>query len=79
MHLGAAKVDDCGPAEVLNDYAVGQRHQLPIIGVLNLDATINSNAPDKYQGLDRFAARKAVVADLDAAVRLPLDVPPFPK
>ncbi len=55
------------PAHDVNDYAVGQRHQLPIIGVLNLDATINSNAPDKYQGLDRFAARKAVVADLDAA------------
>jgi valyl-tRNA synthetase len=55
------------PAHDVNDYAVGQRHQLPIIGVLNLDATINSNAPEKYQGLDRFAARKAVVADLDAA------------
>ena len=55
------------PAHDVNDYAVGQRHQLPTIGVLNLDATINSNAPDKYQGLDRFAARKAVVADLDAA------------
>ncbi len=55
------------PAHDVNDYAVGQRHQLPTIGVLNLDATINSNAPEKYQGLDRFAARKAVVADLDAA------------
>jgi valyl-tRNA synthetase len=55
------------PAHDVNDYAVGQRHQLPIIGVLNLDATINHNAPEKYQGLDRFVARKAVVADLDAA------------
>ncbi len=55
------------PAHDANDYAVGQRHQLPIIGVLALDATINEHAPEKYQGLDRFVARKAVVADLDAA------------
>lgn len=55
------------PAHDTNDYAVGQRHQLPIIGVLNLDATINANAPEKYRGLDRFVARKAVVADLEAA------------
>jgi valyl-tRNA synthetase len=55
------------PAHDANDYAVGQRHQLPIIGVLALDATINDHAPDKYRGLDRFKARKAVVADLDAA------------
>ncbi len=54
------------PAHDTNDYAVGQRHQLPIIGVLNLDATINANAPEKYRGLDRFVARKAVVADLEA-------------
>jgi valyl-tRNA synthetase len=55
------------PAHDVNDYAVGQRHNLPIIGVLNLDATINHNAPEKYRGLDRFVARKAVVADLEAA------------
>jgi valyl-tRNA synthetase len=55
------------PAHDANDYAVGQRHQLPIIGVLALDATINEHAPEKYRGLDRFKARKAVVADLDAA------------
>jgi valyl-tRNA synthetase len=54
------------PAHDLNDFAVGQRHRLPIIGVLTLDAKINENAPVKYQGMDRFAARKAVVADLDA-------------
>jgi valyl-tRNA synthetase len=58
------------PAHDTNDYAVGQRHQLPIIGVLNLDATINANAPEKYWGLDRFVARKAVVADLEAAGHL---------
>jgi valyl-tRNA synthetase len=54
------------PAHDANDYAVGQRHQLPIIGILNLDATVNTHAPQPYQGLDRFAARKQVVKDLDA-------------
>ncbi len=54
------------PAHDANDYAVGQRHQLPIIGVLALDATVNDNAPAPYRGLDRFVARKKVVADLDA-------------
>jgi len=55
------------PAHDTNDYQVGQRHKLDMICVLNLDATINSNAPEKYRGLDRFLARKAVVADLEAA------------
>ncbi len=54
------------PAHDTNDYAVGQRHGLPIIGVLTLDAQINENAPVAYRGLDRFVARKKVVADLDA-------------
>ncbi|MDD0817229.1 valine--tRNA ligase [Curvibacter sp. HBC28] len=55
------------PAHDQNDYAVGQRHGLPMICVLTLEAKINDNAPAKYQGLDRFVARKAVVADLEAA------------
>ncbi len=55
------------PAHDTNDYAVGQRHKLDMICVLHLDATINNNAPEKYRGLDRFVARKAVVADLEAA------------
>ncbi|MDO9437028.1 valine--tRNA ligase [Hydrogenophaga sp.] len=55
------------PAHDNNDYAVGQRHGLPQIGVLTLDAAINENAPAKYQGMDRFVARKAIVADLEAA------------
>ncbi len=54
------------PAHDVNDHAVGERHGLPVIGVLALDATINENAPAAYRGLDRFAARKQVVADLDA-------------
>jgi valyl-tRNA synthetase len=54
------------PAHDTNDYAVGQRHGLPSIGVLALDATVNDNAPAPYRGLDRFVARKKVVADLEA-------------
>ncbi|HET8745642.1 MAG TPA: valine--tRNA ligase, partial [Ramlibacter sp.] len=54
------------PAHDPNDYLVGQRHQLPLIGVLTLDARINDNAPAAYRGMDRFAARKQVVADLEA-------------
>ena len=54
------------PAHDVNDHAVGQRHGLPIIGVLTLDAAINDNAPEVYRGLDRFVARKRIVADLDA-------------
>ncbi|AXS79375.1 valine--tRNA ligase [Dechloromonas sp. HYN0024] len=54
------------PAHDFNDYAVGQRHSLPMISILTLDAKINENAPEKYRGLDRFDARKAVVADLEA-------------
>ncbi len=54
------------PAHDQNDYAVGQRHKLPMICVLTLQATVNDNAPAKYRGLDRFVARKAVVADLEA-------------
>jgi valyl-tRNA synthetase len=55
------------PAHDMNDWAVGQRHGLPAISILNLDATVNENAPAKYRGLDRYAARKAVLADLEAA------------
>ncbi|MBK8318283.1 MAG: valine--tRNA ligase [Betaproteobacteria bacterium] len=53
------------PAHDFNDYAVGQRHGLPMISILTLDAKINENAPEKYRGLDRFDARKAIVADLE--------------
>ncbi|MCX7626857.1 MAG: valine--tRNA ligase [Methylophilaceae bacterium] len=54
------------PAHDFNDYAVGQRHKLPMISILTLDARINHHAPQKYQGMDRFEARKAIVADLEA-------------
>ena len=55
------------PAHDFNDYAVGQRHKLTPISILTLDASINDNAPAQYRGLDRFVARKQIVADLDAA------------
>jgi valyl-tRNA synthetase len=55
------------PAHDFNDYAVGQRHKLEMISILTLDAKINDHAPAKYRGLDRFDARKQIVADLEAA------------
>ncbi len=54
------------PAHDFNDYAVGQRHNLPQISIMTLDAKINENAPAKYQGMDRYEARKQIVADLEA-------------
>jgi len=54
------------PAHDFNDYAVGQRHALPMISILTPEAAINGNAPEKYRGLDRYVARKAVLADLEA-------------
>ena len=53
------------PAHDFNDYQVGVRHQLDPISVLTLDAKINDNAPAAYRGLDRFEARKRVLADLE--------------
>ena len=53
------------PAHDFNDYAVGQRHKLEMISILTLDAKINDHAPKEYRGLDRFAARKQIVADLE--------------
>ena len=55
------------PAHDFNDYEIGQRHALPLVNVLEADATLGSSAPVAYRGLDRFAARQRVVADLDAA------------
>jgi len=55
------------PAHDFNDWIVGQRHRLPALAIFNLDATVNDNAPAKYRGLERYAARKAVLADLQAA------------
>lgn len=54
------------PAHDFNDYQVGVRHDLPLINVFTDIATINDNAPEKYRGLDRYVARKQVLADLEA-------------
>lgn len=55
------------PAHDFNDYALGQRHNLEIINIFTDDAAINASAPEQYRGLDRYQARKQIVADLDAA------------
>jgi valyl-tRNA synthetase len=54
------------PAHDFNDYEIGQRHKLPQYNILTDNAAINDQAPEPYRGLDRFEARKVVVADLDA-------------
>ena len=54
------------PAHDFNDYEVGKRHGLQLLNVLNPDATLNDNAPAAYVGLDRFAARARIAADLEA-------------
>ncbi|MGH1484798.1 MAG: valine--tRNA ligase [Cellvibrionaceae bacterium] len=51
------------PAHDFNDYEMGQRHNLPMINIFDDDANINQNSPEKYQGMERFAARKQIVAD----------------
>ncbi len=54
------------PAHDFNDYEVGQRHGLPLINIMTLDATLNDSVPRAYRGLDRFVAREKIIADLDA-------------
>ena len=54
------------PAHDFNDYAVGNRHGLPLVNIFTLDARISDQAPAAYRGLDRFEARKRVLADLQA-------------
>jgi valyl-tRNA synthetase len=54
------------PAHDFNDWQVGHRHGLAPISILTLDARINEHGPEKYRGMDRYEARKAVVADLEA-------------
>ena len=54
------------PAHDFNDYQVGKRHNLPLINIFTKDAAINEVAPEQYRDLDRYAARKQIVADMDA-------------
>ena len=54
------------PAHDPNDFVMGERHDLKFINIMNDDASLNSNVPDKYVGLSREDARKAVLADLES-------------
>lgn len=54
------------PAHDPNDFEVGKRHDLPVIHMMNDDATIAEGIGGKYAGMDRYEARKAMVADLEA-------------
>jgi len=54
------------PAHDFNDYEIGKRHGLPMINVLDADASLNQNAPEAYRGLDRFEARQKILEDLES-------------
>ncbi len=54
------------PGHDFNDYELGKRHALPLINILDANATLNDEVPARYRGLDRFEARKLVVADFEA-------------
>ena len=69
---GALKVT---PAHDFNDFEIGKRHDLAMINIFDENAAVNENAPEKYQGMDRFDARKAIVADMEAAGLLVKIVP----
>mgnify|MGYP002630925804 CR=1 FL=1 len=59
---GAVKVT---PAHDPNDWEMGERHHLDVINILNEDASLNENTPEKFRGLDRFDARKAVIKEIE--------------
>jgi len=60
---GAVKIT---PAHDFNDFEVGKRHDLPMINILDLNAHLNENTPDGYQGMDRFEAREKIIAEMDS-------------
>ena len=59
---GAVKIT---PAHDFNDFEVGRRHKLEMVNIFDRDACLNENAPQAYRGLDRFEARKRIVADME--------------
>ncbi len=61
---GAVKIT---PAHDFTDFEIGRRHGLEMVSVLDERGRLNENAPEAYRGLDRFEARKRVVADMEAA------------
>ncbi|HSN70266.1 MAG TPA: valine--tRNA ligase, partial [Steroidobacteraceae bacterium] len=54
------------PAHDFNDYEIGRRHGLEVLNILTADAALNESVPERYRGLDRYAARERVIADLEA-------------
>ena len=54
------------PAHDFNDYAVGSRHDLPLINIFTVDACINDEAPEAYRGMERYEARRKIIADFEA-------------
>ncbi len=60
---GAVKMT---PAHDFNDFEVGKRHNLKMVNIFDADAQLNENVPDSYQGMDRFAARDKVIAEMEA-------------
>ncbi len=61
---GAVKIT---PAHDFNDFEVGKRHNLEMINIMDAHAHLNDEVPEKYRGMERFAARKAVIADMEEA------------
>ncbi|MBY0611936.1 MAG: valine--tRNA ligase [Beijerinckiaceae bacterium] len=60
---GAVKITS---AHDFNDYEVGKRHNLPLFNIMTPEAKLNDSVPEAYRGLDRYEARKRVVADIEA-------------
>jgi valyl-tRNA synthetase len=60
---GAVKIT---PAHDFNDFEVGRRHKLPQINIFDISAKLNESVPKEYQGLDRYVARKKILAELEA-------------
>lgn len=59
---GAVKIT---PAHDFNDYEVGKRHDLPMMNIMDIHGHLNENVPEQYQGMERFKARKAILAELE--------------
>ena len=60
---GAVKIT---PAHDFNDFTVGKRHHLPMVNIFDQHAHLNDETPEKYRGFERYAARKQIIADLEA-------------
>jgi valyl-tRNA synthetase len=59
---GAVKIT---PAHDFNDFEVGRRHELEMINIFDLDATLNDNVPKGYEGIDRFIAREKIIVEME--------------